>query len=708
MDFWAQKRGIFDGLLVPEWRLARCNQHHNNTHTQPRAPTPTTTTQQHAQQSSPKPSYKTIMLPLTHGSRRSRRIAGENAPELAGLPTVTTAAPRRRATTQALDIAEHLPPAEILEGGRKFLEETAVSKTTGTNYKLSVARVQAWLDKADEAASYRDGLNRCDESSEEACFMWLSHHAQEMRYGFLSAHHSALAKHFQVKHHCSANKAGGWFQDGQGKWRGNPVYSERYQQMLKGAQRKDASAHLPVKHSLPMLYPTLEKLLLALEAKRAKFDEHTNEISPERTHTEFICCFMVMAYRLWLRCDEACNLTWGEIDPEAVCPETGSRYVSVRLTWRKTNQFDRNAVSVYQLHYLPGRPKSDAIAAIKRWREYWSWVQHRSPQSDDRVFPGYRAVTGQLELNRILKASDINSMLKKVFDDASIQIAIGDYKYTSHCFRRGGAQDAAIWANNYGEKIKALNFVKWWGGWDAGESTATISRYILNEVAAREDYFGDQENPLKISNRRNLWSGGDSSPVQQAILVFQQSVQRLEQRLEELISQRLESRFSELKELLQDWLGQRPSTLSDRPDPAEVATLSTSSSSSTPLTHQPAAPPAPVQVHDLGVIFEGRPVAQKIPAVTSVKQVIIQWEQGDPANGLLPLREWVPAMRQKGKGGNASIFVNRQKIYKAYARRSHNIRAFEQAYGGPEKKLKDILAQIDDEVKRLRAGGQAV
>lgn len=43
-------------------------------------------------------------------------------------------------------------------------------------------------------------------------------------------------------------------------------------------------------------------------------------------------------------------------------------------------------------------------------------------------------------------------------------------KFTTHCFRRGGAQYRFMWA---GQKW-SLKAVKWWGGWSSNENVRQI------------------------------------------------------------------------------------------------------------------------------------------------------------------------------------------------------------------------------------------
>lgn len=91
----------------------------------------------------------------------------------------------------------------------------------------------------------------------------------------------------------------------------------------------------------------------------------------------------------------------------------------------------------------------------------------------------------------------------------------------------------------------------------------------------------------------------------------------------------------------------------------------------------------------------------KIPAVKTVEDVIVQWERGDAAKNLLPLKQWTPAMRKKDKGGNAQVYSLRKKIYQACVKRNKDLTAFYQAYGGTGLTLRrysDAIKQEEHEM----------
>ncbi|EGZ18819.1 hypothetical protein PHYSODRAFT_500300, partial [Phytophthora sojae] len=57
--------------------------------------------------------------------------------------------------------------------------------------------------------------------------------------------------------------------------------------------------------------------------------------------------------------------------------------------------------------------------------------------------------------------------------------------FTSHTFRRGGAQYRFMYAKP--ARRWSLRMIKWWAGWSVSESTETLVRYLLDLTVQTED-----------------------------------------------------------------------------------------------------------------------------------------------------------------------------------------------------------------------------
>ncbi|KAF9174742.1 hypothetical protein BGX20_009991 [Mortierella sp. AD010] len=99
-------------------------------------------------------------------------------------------------------------------------------------------------------------------------------------------------------------------------------------------------------------------------------------------------------------------------------------------------------------------------------------------------------------------------------------------RFSTHCFRRGGAQYRLMFA----EEKWSLKAVKWWGGWSEGERTGTIMRYLLDELVRYESGFGDMLSPVRNDSRHSLFMGGASAtePITQLPLGIALEGQRRE------------------------------------------------------------------------------------------------------------------------------------------------------------------------------------
>ena len=74
----------------------------------------------------------------------------------------------------------------------------------------------------------------------------------------------------------------------------------------------------------------------------------------------------------------------------------------------------------------------------------------------DRLFPRLK-MDGNISFGYQMTSEDVNKFLAKFADKAGM-LVYRDGKFTSHCFRRGGAQHRFIHA----AKTWNLQAVKWW------------------------------------------------------------------------------------------------------------------------------------------------------------------------------------------------------------------------------------------------------
>ena len=260
-------------------------------------------------------------------------------------------------------------------------------------------------------------------------------------------------------------------------------------------------------------------------------------------------------------------------------------------------------------------------------------------------------------------------------------------RYTTHCFRRGGAQHRFMFAS---EKW-SLKAVKWWGGWSEGEGTGTIMRYLLDEYIRYESGFGDMFNPERSDSRHSVFMGeADSKPVtQRAVNNLQLAVQKEIGEVRRDVTN-LGSTMSRILQLLEQQAAQQPQlAASDTPQPVLQPVLQPTSvvqAVPVPVPADPADPADPAS-DEFGA--STAPAAPKIPTARTWKGVLDQWYNGDVRKGLIiPLSKWTLRMRAT----SPSIYSQRKLIAKEWEYLGRNDKNMEDCHG---KALKSIRALID-------------
>jgi hypothetical protein len=144
----------------------------------------------------------------------------------------------------------------------------------------------------------------------------------------------------------------------------------------------------------------------------------------------------------------------------------------------------------------------------------------RPLQKDDFLFPAI-AATGKLKIGTAVGRTEIEKMLD-FFSTGAGLLEGRSGKFTTHCFRRGGAQWCFMWRQDRKWSLKA---VKWWGGWAPTENVSnrpsyidvstevylkqvgTLMRYLLDEVSKYEHGYHDMLMPSRSYERHVTFMG---------------------------------------------------------------------------------------------------------------------------------------------------------------------------------------------------------
>ena len=110
-------------------------------------------------------------------------------------------------------------------------------------------------------------------------------------------------------------------------------------------------------------------------------------------------------------------------------------------------------------------PEIDMYMHLLNWFEFYEEVLLGRPlQPDDYVFPTLGANGTSVQPNRPMSSDVAQKRIVQMAKHAGIN---GAEYFTTHCFRRGGAQWRFMFAP-LGQRW-ILERIRWWGGWAIGE-----------------------------------------------------------------------------------------------------------------------------------------------------------------------------------------------------------------------------------------------
>jgi hypothetical protein len=144
--------------------------------------------------------------------------------------------------------------------------------------------------------------------------------------------------------------------------------------------------------------------------------------------------------------------------------------VAQRFYWSKTVFADTDYIAnVYDIPYRSNNPLLDCFTHTSNWIQHLSDEMQRPLANENFLFPGL-ASTGRLKFGSPVTRADIERLLEFYVKGSGLLLSRRG-KFTTHCFRRGGAQWCFMWQPGQKWSLKA---VKWWGGWAPMESVSQV------------------------------------------------------------------------------------------------------------------------------------------------------------------------------------------------------------------------------------------
>ncbi|GLB44840.1 hypothetical protein LshimejAT787_1801770 [Lyophyllum shimeji] len=213
--------------------------------------------------------------------------------------------------------------------------------------------------------------------------------------------------------------------------------------------------------------------------------------------------FMSSGFTLWTRNFELCRLPVRNFKRCVSPAPYHTPYIEVLLDQRKGWQskagfeasLENNRYNVYRQDV----PAMDMYTHLLRWLDAYECFLGRPLLPDDYVFP-FISPNGTIDSNREMSHDVIQRLLSEFVTGAGLPDV-----FTTHSFRRGGAQYRFIFAP-FGKRW-SLNIIRWWGGWAAGENVDTLMKYLIDSLNSREKTHMDMLNPAGPSNIDKSFTG---------------------------------------------------------------------------------------------------------------------------------------------------------------------------------------------------------
>ena len=149
--------------------------------------------------------------------------------------------------------------------------------------------------------------------------------------------------------------------------------------------------------------------------------------------------------------------------------------VLVPLTCDK--RYLSHVTSAAQTYFIPqnkSQPEIDCYTNLLNWVAYQQGLIARPLGVDDVVFPAL-ASTGQIKFGVPTSRSGFEAIMDVIVQKSGVMQGRNG-KFTTHCFRRGGAQYRFM----YAPRKWSLKAVKWWGGWSSSDNVSLCHLSLID------------------------------------------------------------------------------------------------------------------------------------------------------------------------------------------------------------------------------------
>ncbi|KAJ7873996.1 hypothetical protein B0H14DRAFT_3556286 [Mycena olivaceomarginata] len=312
---------------------------------------------------------------------------------------------------------------------------------------------------------------------------------------------------------------------------------------------------------------------------------------------------------------------------------------------------ESNECNIYS---QPDVPAVDMYKHLLIWLLFYELCLGQKLEPDNYIFP-YIALNGTIHPKREMTLQLCQDLITEFTKNSGLHKS-----YTTHCFRRGGAQYRFMFAPL--GKHWSLSIVRWWGRWATGEHVGKLSDVPTTILI---DFQVDTLIKHLVDSLQSYETGHDDAlcPVPH--------------------------------EADKSFLGEH---LLVKPVAAEEFRTVTSQII-TDLRKISLNPP-PLRLSQRVVIIPGVFIPDLKKGDEAWLDAVHQWEDGDPANGLQALRDWphewyTEGMRQV-TGAKRS---QRKMIFEEYERLNRDKAEFIRTYPEAHKRISKLIVAIRDSNK---------
>ncbi|KAG1907643.1 uncharacterized protein F5891DRAFT_939549 [Suillus fuscotomentosus] len=510
---------------------------------------------------------------------------------------------------------------------------------------------------------------------------------------------------------------GKWsFNEVRQRWEGNPADSAEVYDVMASVKHKASAEGGDRTHSMAMTKDFMDRMLQWHEAA-CPLEIALQAVQLLSRHLEQVT-FDAGAWTLWSRYYISLDTILLDtvmkkyLACEPLTLSDSNTYFEIFLSNRKgwQKRVDKGICEAdlrsnhYKIFPRPDMPSCDSFIWMLLWIKWLEFFHYgRTLGPNDFIFPSMGA-NGIMQPGQPLSHDTVQKWIDEAMTGAGI---LGCF--STHCFRRGGAQYWFMFAP-VGQRW-SLAMVRWWGGWADGEQRNTLIRYLLDELHTYETDYSDALAPFSRK--------AESSLAGEQALMRPASTEELR-----MVHASMTADVNHLRvDIISASSAESPQISTPRhvrPPPTHSRPLSSVRRShghahitptTRPLPSAAAHTASTQQLPSNGLVIPRLPLVRsnglKTPKAESWRDIITHWLVGDPDRGLkTPLKDWPQEWYQGPNRKLAMQYQNRAVVAREFINHYQSDEAlFLAAYPEAERGHTPLLAAVN---KARAARGERV